>query len=338
MSRLPNLERALHDAAARLDAPAEARTPARPWWRRSRTPLLAAAAALAVAGTAFAATGLLRTGAPVPSAGIHGMPGFLGTPGRAHLMAVRVPDPDGGPSWGLSVVDVTRPGSAPGGARPARLFCARVGRVQDGRLGVVGRDGVFHDDGRFHPLPLDASQSGGCGGFAADGSLAMQASGPGVPASGYTGDPTGPVGGCIEAALDPAATSPQTRRRLRGVPVCSPASLRLVAYGFAGPDVVKVEYGNDAVHEEVVPTPGSSGAYLFVVPESAAGTAPLELTFTTRDGTRCTSAAAGAAQPGCEPGHTPMPTGPATTVAATAVRGRALHDSANVPPSTVRAP
>ncbi len=33
--------------------------------------------------------------------------------------------------------------------------CEQVGRVQDGQLGELGIDGVFHDDGRFHPMSAD---------------------------------------------------------------------------------------------------------------------------------------------------------------------------------------
>jgi hypothetical protein len=31
--------------------------------------------------------------------------------------------------------------------------CLEVGRLDDGRLGVIGQDNAFGNDGRFHPLP-----------------------------------------------------------------------------------------------------------------------------------------------------------------------------------------
>jgi hypothetical protein len=60
------------------------------------------------------------------------------------LLALRVPDPDGGPPWGMRLVTTTR-----------GLLCAQVGRVMHGELGQLGLDGAFHDDGRFHALSPD---------------------------------------------------------------------------------------------------------------------------------------------------------------------------------------
>jgi hypothetical protein len=36
------------------------------------------------------------------------------------------------------------------------LLCVQVGRVYRGQLGLLGRDGAFADDGRFHRLPVNA--------------------------------------------------------------------------------------------------------------------------------------------------------------------------------------
>ena len=60
------------------------------------------------------------------------------------LLALRVPDPRGGPPWGMRLVRTTR-----------GLLCAQVGRVVDGELGQLGLDGAFADDGRFHALAPD---------------------------------------------------------------------------------------------------------------------------------------------------------------------------------------
>jgi hypothetical protein len=168
MSVLPQLERDLLEAANRRPANGE-RQPAngdgprsRAWLgarsrrrvrlgelgsaRRLRLLVLALGCVLATATIALAATGVILTGAPVrpegplnPSAG-EGVP----APGASQLLALRVPDPEGGPPWGMRIVRTTR-----------GEVCEQIGRVQGGQLGELGIDGVFHDDGRFHPIPAD---------------------------------------------------------------------------------------------------------------------------------------------------------------------------------------
>lgn len=74
------------------------------------------------------------------------------------LLPLRVPDPDGGPPWGVRLVSTTN-----------GLLCAQVGRVVDGRLGQLGREGAFHDDGRFHPMAPDDLPEVRAPGTAGDG-------------------------------------------------------------------------------------------------------------------------------------------------------------------------
>ncbi len=69
-------------------------------------------------------------------------------PGSVQLMSLRAPDPEGGLPWGIAIAR----------SKDGNLFCSQVGRVQGGRLGVIGRDGTFNDDGRFHPLSPGANQ------------------------------------------------------------------------------------------------------------------------------------------------------------------------------------
>jgi RNA polymerase sigma factor (sigma-70 family) len=113
---------------------------------RTRLAALALVCVLATTTIALAATGLILTGAPVhpegrlnPSAG-EGIPAA----GASQLLTLRVPDPEGGLPWGMRIVRTTR-----------GEVCEQIGRVQGGRLGELGIDGVFHDDGRFHPIPTD---------------------------------------------------------------------------------------------------------------------------------------------------------------------------------------
>jgi hypothetical protein len=291
MSRLPDLERALFDAAARLDAPpATAPRPrhARRWHRRGM-PLLAGLASLLVAGGAVAAvTGLLDTGDPVPSAPSNQSP-LVPKTQRLVLAGIRAADPDGGPAWGIGMYDAAPKGSA---ARKQTATCVVVGRVQNGQLGVVGRDGVFGDDGRFHPLSPTAQSSGMCTGRAADGAFFAISSGPPIPASGYTGAPGGPVGGCRERVnLNGPTVSPQTRRRLRNVPQCSRRSLRDVIAGFAGPRAVTATLTAPGYRKSLTLRRSDSGAYLFVLRPTTA-TRP-RLSITDRDGHTCRDALSG---------------------------------------------
>jgi hypothetical protein len=157
MSVLAQLERDLLEAANRrnatnavvtessVDAPAS-RSAARFRLRRLRLPLIAFACLLASATIALAADGVILSGASVrpegrlnPSVG-EGVPAS----GASQLLALRVPDPEGGLPWGMRIVRTTR-----------GEVCMQIGRVENGQLGELGIDGVFHDDGRFHPLPAD---------------------------------------------------------------------------------------------------------------------------------------------------------------------------------------
>ena len=60
----------------------------------------------------------------------------------ARLLPLRVPDPAGGPPWGLRMVTTSR-----------GLACLQLGRVVGDQLGVL-RQGIARNDGRFHPLPV----------------------------------------------------------------------------------------------------------------------------------------------------------------------------------------
>lgn len=303
MSRLPDLERALFDAAARLEAPtagvpaaSDDRRHARRWRRRS-TPLLAGLATLLLAGGALAAaTGLLKSGDRVPDAPdtartpVSAMTGFA-------LADIRAADPDGGPPWGIGTYDATPRPLKPGetlasAARVAQLragaqvTCVVVGRIQAERLGVVGRDGVFANDGRFHALTPAAQSSSACSGRGANGSFVSMSSGPPIPASGYTGPVGTAIGGCRERVnLDGPTVSPQTRRKLRGVPQCATAGLRHVVAGFAGPQAKSVTLAGGRYRKTLRVLPEDNGAYIFVL-RPTAGQRPA-LTITDRSGRSC---------------------------------------------------
>ncbi|HEY5288059.1 MAG TPA: hypothetical protein VIJ50_13235 [Solirubrobacteraceae bacterium] len=114
--------------------------------RRLRLPLIAFGCLLASATIALAASGVILSGAPVRPEGRLNPNVGEGVPaaGASKLLGLRVPDPEGGLPWGMRVVRTTR-----------GEVCLQIGRVENGQLGELGIDGVFHDDGRFHPLPAD---------------------------------------------------------------------------------------------------------------------------------------------------------------------------------------
>lgn len=150
MSVFPEFERALHEAAQRrLGRQARpAHTISRRLGRVRRRSLLLAILMVLIAGAiALAATGVILTGAPVrpeelqnPNVGVG-----VSTPGGTSGIIATTPDPQGGPPWGMRVVRTTRGET-----------CVQIGRVQNRQLGVLGIDGAFADDGRFHPLPVNA--------------------------------------------------------------------------------------------------------------------------------------------------------------------------------------
>ena len=230
-----------------------ARDRSRPRLLRRRTILFAAAAALSISAVALAASGIL-TGEPVknppgyPPAQPHVAAGVVRA-GSATLTALRVPDPAGGPDWGLRTLTTTR-----------KLGCVQVGRVVDGRLGVLGQDSSFHNDGRFHELPANVEPGRDCTTLDHAGRLFIAMSFQGLPASGQGG-------ACVVKRL-PAGLlrrfSGPTARRQATIPVCPPEDMRILYYGTLGPKARSVTYEDGEVRRTAA-TRGPWGAYLVVV-------------------------------------------------------------------------
>jgi hypothetical protein len=72
-------------------------------------------------------------------------------PATSELLPLRVPDPQGGPPWGLRIAHTTRGDT-----------CIQLGRVEDGKLGSLGIDYAWNDDHLFHPFP-NTSEGDDCG-------------------------------------------------------------------------------------------------------------------------------------------------------------------------------
>jgi hypothetical protein len=223
-----------------------------PWYVRLRPrlsrPVVVAVACLVVTGSALAASGVLQTGTPVspevaPLATVDdGAP----IPSSVRLLALRVSDPDGGPPWGLRTIKTTR-----------GLECVQVGRIVDGRIGVLGSDGAFHDDGRFHPLSIDYLDAGSsnCATEDANGNAFLNEEAFGVPVDGLISGEREVSGGCYQPR-------PSTRQ-------CPPGDRRNIYYGLLGPDATSITYLAADGKEHRMATVGPDGAYLVVLPHIA---------------------------------------------------------------------
>ncbi|HEX3509971.1 MAG TPA: hypothetical protein VHT27_02610 [Solirubrobacteraceae bacterium] len=210
---------------------------------------------LFLTGSALAARGLLVSGAPVQlPAGTPLAPrSALGIPraGGAALLPLRAADPAGGPPWGARFVATTR-----------GYGCLQIGRVLRGQVGVIGRDGAFSDDGRFHALPVDYLYGPfPCAPLDANGHAFAGVVIKGAPASGLIEEDD-----CRAPGRPTPRLSSEPQR-----PPCPPGDERLLMAGMAGPEAVSVTYADERGGLHTVPTSGPDGAYLIVVADSSFG-------------------------------------------------------------------
>lgn len=198
-----------------------------------RVALVALALVLATAAIALAATGVILTGSPVGtvSAPVATIGEGVPVAGGARLLPLRAPDPAGGLPWGMRVVHTTR-----------GLICVQIGRVYDGRLGQLGIDGAFHDDGRFHPLPPDALPDDLAAGV---GWMAGNCTSPGET---YAADSVG-LGLSAATGLGHVGRVPADRRE--------------ISFGLLGVHAVSIAY-REGSQTRTQPVLGGLGAYLIV--------------------------------------------------------------------------
>jgi len=224
-------------AAARQHARRGLTSRARAWRpRRKNAPLIAAIVVLAGGAIAAAATGVLTgspvsnpAGPPVPHAG-YGVPAA----GGSDLLALRIADPEGGLPWGMRIVHTTR-----------GLVCVQVGRVYHGQLGQLGVDGVFHDDGRFHPLGPNVLYG--------TSEAIIQCV---LPSQSFLYDDAS-----ADRSGDPVPTEG----------VRPPArELRSISFGLLGPHAASVTYKRKSGLRTEPVSPGT-GAYLIIEPVAHAG-------------------------------------------------------------------
>lgn len=195
---------------------------------------------LALAAGALAATGILSTGSPVPTPAGESAGRGSGLPARggSELLALRVADPAGGLPWGMRVIHTTR-----------GRICVQVGRVYDGKLGELGIDGAFRDDGRFHVLSPTV-----LGAFVGDPDNygVIDCENPATTFAAYA------VG--FEAN---AATAPETG----GL-----ATRREISFGVLGPNALSVTYRTGTgTRQRPMGVVRGLGAYLIVQRDTFAG-------------------------------------------------------------------
>lgn len=242
-SFLDSLERELVAAVERHGSTAA--DPATRWQatrRRARRRLpmrLIAAVALitlAIAAAALAAAGVLFTGSAVPPIPESGPHVGLGIPSRggARLTAHSFPDPAGGAPWGMRIVHTTR-----------GLVCLQVGRLHDGKLGVIGEDGAFHDDGLFHPLPKEviARMPQRFATACEPEGIAREGEVPAMPASAENGP---------------------------GMASLPASKQRRLYFGLLGPDAVSLVYETGSGKRKIRLEP-RTGAFLIVLPGNGKG-------------------------------------------------------------------
>ena len=240
-------ERQRHLAAAGSGAGRTA-TPSRPSWgpRQLRTVVIAVLALLGITAVALAAAGVFSPGRPVTPVSVPKPRAFDGAviPSTIRLLSLRADDPAGGPEWGLRILATTR-----------GEVCIAPGRVQDGMIGVLGRDRAFGDDGRLHPLAADYIDPLGCALPDAGGHAFLNISQTGLPASALIQGIAAAAGGC---RVD---NPPPADRAL----LCPSRDLRDVYYGLLGPDAVSVTYRASSGDLATERTAGPDGAYLVVL-------------------------------------------------------------------------
>lgn len=209
-------------------------------WRLRRMPAIAIAVVLVLVGgaVAVAATGLLE-GSPVKPEGIVSAVRGKGVPlaGQTSGLLLRTPDPAGGLPWAIRLVHTTR-----------GQICVEVGRVEGSRLGELGTDSAFGDDGRFHPLAPDALTTLG----------QVECVPPRVTL--IAEEPSADDNAVRVLPEDQLA---ERSGRPRVLPPTS--HLRTLAYGLLGPHAVSVTFRSPTGFQ-TMPVTGREGAFLIIEP------------------------------------------------------------------------
>lgn len=248
MSVVPEIEHQLRGAAERV-----ARSPirralasVRRWRGRllARPLLVGLLVVSSATGVALAARALVEVGSPAPRE--YPNLGERILPTGTRLLSLRIADPAGGPPWGMRLIFTTADHRADGTRGDAAHWgCVQIGRVLDGELGVLGQDGAFHDDGRFHPLAPDVLYG------TSEAMIECV-----LPSQSFS---------FTDASADRSG-DPVPREGVR-----PPArELRSISFGLLGPDAASVTYRTSS-GLRTEPVSSGRGAYLIVEPVAHAG-------------------------------------------------------------------
>jgi hypothetical protein len=152
------------------------------------------------------------------------------------------------------------------------LTCLQLGRVEFGTIGVLGQDGAFHDDRRFHPISPNVG--GSCGVSDAHGNGFITVSQQSAPASAIVGYEL-PTESCV-STLERYPPGFPRRSRLRhlhppgfrahNLPVCPTGDLHNMYFGLLGPEALSITYPGPGGKLITTPTSGPDGAYLLIRP------------------------------------------------------------------------
>jgi hypothetical protein len=214
--------------------------------RHLRGLLILIPALLVLAAGALALGGVIEIGRPASREFSASRAGYGPlTPGTSRLLPISAPDPRGGPAWGMRVFSTRR-----------GVGCIQVGRLVDGRLGALGQDGAFKDDGRFHEIPAgSAIRFFACSALDGNGRIFNNVTVGDQTASAWSG-----FRSCAPATATAAEKAPE---RGHAIPICSQADERDLYYGLLGPDAESITYKSGA-QRRTIPTVGPEGAYLIV--------------------------------------------------------------------------
>jgi hypothetical protein len=215
----------------------EARELQRRRWRRRG--VLALLVAALVGGGAYALIGGGgggRADASLASVALHGpLPAGI---------AARAADPTDGLAWGIRVVHTSG------------YTCVQLGRLRGDQLGLIGRDGLAGDNGRFYAMRPSTTYQARCAPNDGGGHAYMTIELGAQPTSGAGGGYRG-ASVCLTQRggmrLPPAALSR---------PTCPTADLRFVQYGLLGPDATSITYRTTGAAQSE--HTGPDGAYLVV--------------------------------------------------------------------------
>lgn len=160
---------------------------------------------------------------------------------RTVSITAQTPDPRGGLPWAMRVFQTTR-----------EQTCVQIGRLQGDSIGLIGQDGTFANDHRFHPILPNALRADSCVETDGNGHAFDNVTLDSITASANSGSEGPRFVGCGIAGT-------------HGHP-CRKSDLRVVQYGLLGPDASRITYLGPQGQHLTKPTTGPDGAYLIVDP------------------------------------------------------------------------